>query len=255
MESLVQNLNELVALIINLISTLLLLIINPIFFIPMGLYIRKKHKRKKLIEYYEKSTYFKEKGYIYAKVENDLGLYGEYLTYDYLKSFEEQGAKFLFNAYIPRDDNTTEIDVMMITSKGIFVIESKNYSGWIYGEEYKKNWCQTFKSGHKEYFFNPVYQNKIHVRCLRKLVGDNVPLHSIIAFSDRCELKSIWMSTKEIKVINRYDIYKTITEICESIPETILDKNMINGLYEKLYPYTQVDESVKAQHIERIMNH
>lgn len=232
-----------------------LIIINPIWWIIFGIIGHKLYKNHKLKKLYYNSTYYAQTKTEYKTIKKDLGKLGEYCTYGYLKPFEEQGAKFLFNAYIPRDDNTTEIDVMMITSKGIFVIESKNYSGWIYGEEYKKNWCQTFKSGHKEYFFNPVYQNKIHVHCLRKLVGDSIPLHSIIAFSDRSELKNIRMSTKEIKVINRYDIYKTVTEICENIPETILDEKMINGLYEKLYPYTQVDESVKAQHIERIMKH
>ncbi len=42
----------------------------------------------------------------------------------------------LQNLYIPRSDgNTSEIDVLYLTQKGLFVIESKNYSGFIFGSE------------------------------------------------------------------------------------------------------------------------
>ena len=69
------------------------------------------------------------------------------MIYKYLKDFENQGAKFLFNIYIPKKGNeTTEIDVLMISSKGLFVFESKNYSGWIFGGDNQKYWYQTLPS-------------------------------------------------------------------------------------------------------------
>ena len=62
----------------------------------------------------------------------DKGKLGEYMTYKRLKNMEREGAKFLFNLYIPKgEDETTEIDVLMLHPKGMFVFESKNYSGWI----------------------------------------------------------------------------------------------------------------------------
>ena len=60
--------------------------------------------------------------------------------------------KLLFNCYIPnRSGAKTELDIIMISTKGIYVIENKNYSGWIFGDEQSKNWCETLKG--KKYFF------------------------------------------------------------------------------------------------------
>ena len=47
-----------------------------------------------------------------------------------------RGGKILRNVYVPKGDGEmAEIDVMCVTGKGVFVIESKNYSGWIFGSE------------------------------------------------------------------------------------------------------------------------
>ena len=64
---------------------------------------------------------------------------------------------------MPRDDGeTTEIDVLMLHTSGIYVFESKNYSGWIFGDEKSKTWTQTLPNGRgrraqKERFLNPIY--------------------------------------------------------------------------------------------------
>lgn len=72
------------------------------------------------------------------------GRKGEYLIYQQLKDYEAKGGKFLFNCYLPRENNkTTEVDVILISEDGIFAFESKNYSGWIFGNEKSKTWTQT----------------------------------------------------------------------------------------------------------------
>ena len=67
-----------------------------------------------------------------------LGQRGEKLTareLNLVRLFGRNG-KVLRNVYIPKEDGeTTEIDLLFITAKGIFVLESKNYSGWIFGSE------------------------------------------------------------------------------------------------------------------------
>lgn len=99
-----------------------------------------------VLEYiqYHRSGYYTATQTPFWKIRWNLGKYGEYLTYRQLRKFEKEGARFLFNLYIPKTNGgTSEIDVVMICSKGIFVLESKNYSGWIFGNEAQKNWCQT----------------------------------------------------------------------------------------------------------------
>ena len=98
----------------------------------------------------------------------ELGNYGEYLTYKKLRKQEEQGARFLFNCYLPaKKDETSEVDVIMIADSGIYVFESKNYSGWIFGSEQSKSWTQTLPNGkkaRKERFYKPIMQNKTHIK-------------------------------------------------------------------------------------------
>ena len=190
-------------------------------------------------------------------VKHDTGRYGEYLTYKCLKTFETNGAKFLFNLYVPTEaGQTSEIDVLMIHSKGLFVIESKNYSGWIFGNEAQKNWYQTLPTGkgrsRKEPFYNPIIQNRTHIKHLKTFLGAHVPMNSIIVFSDRCTLKSIQITSCDVKVINRAHVAAVVSSICNQVPNDLLTENAIANLYNLLYPYSQVDAATKAQHISNI---
>ena len=70
------------------------------------------------------------------------------------------------NCYVPnRSGDKIEIDMIMLCQKGIYVIENKNYSGWIFGDEKSKNWCEILK-GKKYFFYNPIKQNKSHIKNL-----------------------------------------------------------------------------------------
>ena len=167
---------------------------------------------------------------------------------------EYDGNKFLFNLYVPTYNNkTTEIDVVMITSRGIFVFESKNYSGWIFGTESQKRWTQSLHIGYgytnKEHFYNPIMQNEYHIKYLNKLLNNSYKYHSIIVFSNDCEFKKIIRNPdSKSYLIHRGKLYQTIQEIMLSQP-IILSSDDILSIYNKLYPYSQVDEFTKLQHI------
>ena len=47
---------------------------------------------------------------------------------------------------------TTQIDHVVFSSYGIFVIETKNYSGWIFGQEHDRKWTQSFSRGKNTHF-------------------------------------------------------------------------------------------------------
>lgn len=206
---------------------------------------------------FRKTTYYKvtHNGYVMTRL--DKGRYGEYLSYKHLRKYEENGGKFLFNLYLPKEDGeTTEIDVLLICTKGIFVIESKNYSGWIFGSENQKMWTQTLPQGKgkkakKEHFLNPIMQNKLHIRSLRGIIDENIPYHSIIAFSDRCTLKDVTVTDSQVRVINRSRIGAAVNNISAATISQ-LEQNEIDRIYELLYPYSQVSKDVKAKHIENI---
>ena len=91
------------------------------------------------------------------------------------------------NCYVPnRSGDKIEIDMIMLCQKGIYVIENKNYSGWIFGDEKSKNWCEILK-GKKYFFYNPIKQNKSHIKNLEKQlqVGDGKYV-SLITFIGLC---------------------------------------------------------------------
>ena len=207
---------------------------------------------------YRQGAYYQNTKNSYLTVLFDPGKYGEYLTYRHLKHLEADGAKFLFNTYIPKGaDATTEIDVLMISKKGMFVFESKNYSGWIFGNEQQVHWYQTLPSGRKsrkQQFYNPIMQNNTHIKFLKALLGKDLPMHSVIVFSERCTLKNVQLQSKNIQVINRQRVKEAVAHTMQFCQEDLLDEAMIADIYAKLYPYTQVDQRTKQKHIENIQN-
>lgn len=205
---------------------------------------------------YKEGAYYQITRNTYSSIKYDKGRYAEYLIYKSLRHLEDSRSKFLFNILIPKGNGeTTEIDVLLICPKGLFVFESKNYSGWIFGNEAHKNWTQTLPKGrgrsHKERFYNPVMQNASHIKHLQALISENTPVHSIIVFSDRCTLKDITLKSKDVSVINRYKVAPTIIQLYNQIQKNFYTETQIQDIYRN-YPYTQLGHELKALHIERI---
>lgn len=234
---------------------LIILILNPIISIPIVILICVHcYKVKK----YKEETYYKITHVPYFSATHNTGRYGEYLTYKKLKAFEQQGAKFLFNIYVPKkDEETTEIDVLMVSRKGLFVFESKNYSGWIFGSDNQRYWYQTLPTGrrksHKEKFYNPIFQNNTHIKYLKSLIGENYPFYSIITFSERCTLKDINLHKSDVIVINRYQVFNTVASVYNNTEDLLTDMQ-VEEIYNTLYSHSQVDETTKQKHIENINN-
>jgi hypothetical protein len=210
-----------------------------------------------LIAYFiQRNTYMNSEYYTLTQtsfntLRRDKGLTGEYLICKYLSSLEGK-KRFLINCYIPKDNNTTtEIDIILLHSSGIYVFESKNYSGWIFGSESQQQWTQTFQSRKKERFYNPIMQNNTHIKWLMRLLPefDISVFHSVIVFSERCELKKIDVTSNRHSVIKRNYLLRTVNETAK---QQMLTDDNIEKVYQKLIPFTQVSEQVKQAHIESI---
>lgn len=87
---------------------------------------------------------------------------------------------------------TTQIDHIVVSRFGVFVIETKNYQGWIFGNEHQKMWTQ--KLYQKSYQFqNPLHQNYRHIKTLQNLLGDVLEpedLHSVVVFVGESTFKT-----------------------------------------------------------------
>ena len=170
------------------------------------------------VDDYNKSQYRKITKNSFWDVEFDKGKNGEYKIYKSLLQYEIDGAKFLFNCYLPKGYNeTTEIDAIMIHRSGIYVFESKNYSGWIFGNERNTWWTQSLLgegySAQKERFYNPVWQNRTHIKYLRKKLGlFDGKFYSVIVFSDRCEFKDVTIYSDDVILTYQFQLVASIQQ-------------------------------------------
>ncbi len=206
---------------------------------------------------YRKSSYYKVTHKSYYDMRRNKGSRGEHSIYTILKNYENKGARFLFNSYVPKENGeTTEIDLLMIYRSGIYVIESKNYKGWIFGNSTSKTWTQTLAQGRdqrarKEHFPNPILQNKSHIKYLKEVVGSQIPIHSLVVFSNNCTFKDVNVNEPDVRVIYRCGTISTIEEMDSGIGSKLTDSE-IKEIYDKLFPYTQVGDDVKLKHIADI---
>lgn len=186
--------------------------------------------------------------------EEWVGRRGEKLTERELKLVQLFGRKgrVLRNVYLPKENGgTSEVDVIFISQKGIFIFESKNYSGWIFGDEKSRNWTVMLPNKQKSQFYNPIMQNRTHLKWMKEYVSEEIPLFSIIVFSERCELKKVTVFSDDIRVIKRDRTYATVRDIWDRNPDALSDE-VVENLYGKLKELTQVDQAVKTAHVESI---
>lgn len=88
-------------------------------------------------------------------------------------------------------DGTTQVDHILVSRFGVFVIETKDYKGWIFANAKQANWTQVlFKWKFK--FQNPIFQNIRHVRAVQDLLDFLPPgaIKSIVVFTGEAEFKT-----------------------------------------------------------------
>lgn len=142
---------------------------------------------------------------------------------------------------------TSQIDELVLSEYGLFVIETKNYKGWIFGNEKAENWTQViYKEKHT--FRNPIKQNWSHIYALKSLLSDypNIKYHPIVVFSGNATLKSIESSVPVI-YSNRLNstIRRLSFEKCLSIDE-------LNKIQTILESSELKERNARKEHIKNI---
>ncbi len=134
--------------------------------------------------------------------------------------------KMLNDITLPTKDGTTQIDHIIVSEYGIFVIETKNYKGWIFGSENQASWTQ--KIFDKTYKFqNPLRQNYKHIKTVQNLLEiDADKIFSVIVFTGDSEFKTDmpenvihgikyinYIKSKRKKIIPKYKVARYISKI------------------------------------------
>jgi len=120
------------------------------------------------------------------------GSLGEFNVNLSIKTFLDQKKyRLIRNVILRTEDGTTQIDHVVVSIYGIFVIETKNMKGWIFGSAEQKTWTQKIYKEHSSKFQNPLFQNYKHVKTLQSLLGlENNQLYSLVVFTGDSKFKT-----------------------------------------------------------------
>lgn len=120
----------------------------------------------------------------FARSPRGRGIIGE-LRVRLMLGKTKPGEQYVINDLMLKvgDGKTSQIDHIVINPNGVFVIETKNYSGRIYGSEEQLEWTQVLRYGKvKHKLYNPVRQNRTHIYRLSKFLSKKIKITSAVVF-------------------------------------------------------------------------
>ncbi len=117
---------------------------------------------------------------------------GEALVLSAVRRYFSSSDYYLFNhVTLPLRNGTTQVDHILVSRFGVFVIETKHYSGWIFANPKQAKWTQVLYR-RKSHFQNPIFQNMLHVNTVQSLL-DFLPqecIHCAVVFTGDAEFKT-----------------------------------------------------------------
>jgi uncharacterized paraquat-inducible protein A len=162
-----------------------------------------------------------------------------------LNLLDKSDYKIMNNILLKTGQTTSQIDHVVISSFGIFVIETKNYKGWIFGYENSEYWTQVIYK-YKKKFYNPIRQNSGHIRALKSFLKEYPDLEykSIIVFSTKADIKV----DTQIDVINVHSLTRTIKN-CSAVNLSETDKD---NIFQKINAANLIDSFSRREHVSSI---
>ena len=181
----------------------------------------------------------------------DEGKSGEQIIYrtlvDQIHVPENQ---ILRNVYVPTTDGkTSEIDLLVVSKKGLLVFECKNYAGNVYGDAQRNKWIQ-YLGKKKSFFYNPFMQNRSHVKHLKKYLegyGD-IPAIPFVTTITRGNWKVKNYGPEDYLL----GYNSNLKEILAKTPDSELMAQHFKAIMAKLQPLSRPDEAVRQEHIEQV---
>ncbi|HCE3215994.1 TPA: NERD domain-containing protein [Vibrio parahaemolyticus] len=167
------------------------------------------------------------------------GVFGEFLVNRLLSKLPESDYTLIKDVTLPTSDGTTQVDHIVVSKYGIFVVETKNMKGWIFGSARQKQWTQKIYR-HSSKFQNPLRQNYKHIKALETLLGcSEEHLHSVIVFIGDSTFKTemppnVTYARGSIRYIQQFnDVVfsdKDYARLTESINQIKLKRGIITDL-------------------------
>lgn len=141
-----------------------------------------------------------------------------YKLFRILQSVHKNG-KILLNVKLPNANEV--IDAIYIHPSGVYVINLKNMTGWIYGHEKAYEWTLVMFKEKVYKFQNPVLFNGVVVKDVQKLLSINKPniFRGIVVFTDNAVFKKLTldksnvMNLHNLKSILKKEIEQNLSEV------------------------------------------
>lgn len=174
------------------------------------------------------------------------GFIGEKVVSAHLKTLPSASYKIINDLILPTKRGTSQVDHVVISNYGIFVIETKNYKGWIFGHENSEKWIQNIY-GNKYKLSNPVRQNQSHIRAIQNSLSDigQFPMISIIAFSSNASLN---VSVESVHVI----YWKQIASTIRRHRAEVISDDQVQRIVSHLRESNVTTGSRKKDHTKRV---
>jgi hypothetical protein len=174
------------------------------------------------------------------------GWVGETVVSTVLSKLPRTEYRIINNVMLKTNRGTTQIDHIVVSLYGIFVIETKNYKGWIIGNDNSEQWTKNMY-GKKYPFRNPIKQNWGHVKALEDLLELSADYFiPIVVFANEATLK---VKTDDI-VINTSKLRKTV----KSYHNKIIDCNELNAIVRKIDDSNVDSKENRKRHVADIHN-
>ena len=163
---------------------------------------------------------------------------------------DRQEYHLLKDVTLSTPQGTTQIDHVIVSRFGLFVIETKNIKGWIFGNPAHKSWTQQLYR-RKHTFQNPLRQNYLHLMTLKSLLGlADHQLHSIIYFIGDCTFKTPMPDNVMNRGLIRYIKSKTTQVLTPAEVTRVIDTIQRGRLAANWQTHKQHVAQLKARHSE-----
>ena len=184
------------------------------------------------------------KVYLKAAFPRLKGAIGEKKTRKALEALPDDHV-VIHDLLLQSEGGTSQIDHTVISPRGIFVIETKAYDGWIFGNEKSEYWTQVMGKK-KQRFYNPTRQNRTHVQALKNSLAryGDLPYWPVVVLSDKCALKKVDTTTP---VIHRRQL---LDFILNSKKDDVLTRGDIRDIYERLVSANVRGKEARKRHVD-----
>ena len=176
-----------------------------------------------------------------------IGWFGEHWTKQALKKLPKNEYKIINNVMLKLDGTTHQIDHIVVSKYGIFVIETKQYNGYITGSKYDKKWVKHYKGGNVYYYTNPIRQNYGHVKTIQEIfnLDDNQVFNLVcIPSNAKLNIKHDGELVNHLNICERIESHKDVViDNPQEIVENLKSKN-IDDIFERHNHNKNIKKSV-----------